>query len=227
MLGGTPTPAWKGTPDTCPEGPPMRARRGPQPIPGGRPSPLPKGPQPLPRAAPSPRRSPPYPQLLGSLLGEACVVVSVPGLLSAEGADGDAAALAEESQHLVVGPAAGSSPLVPQGPRQPRHGTQRAVGPQRAGGHGGAALGAGGGARWDPQHLGHAGAAEVVAAFGDDGLGEELQADGASGLGLKALAQRQHGPRHVYRRTAASRKGRGGGTTAHGPRTCMCVHARV
>ena len=125
---------------------------------------------------------------------------AVRALLAAPRAQHLEAALAEELQGLSVLGATRPLRFFPrsllQGGRQLCHGAQREVGPQRAGLYGGAALRAGGGARRGAQQDLGAGGAEAVAAGGEHGPREELEAQRAGGLGLQLLAQRLQRPRH-------------------------------
>lgn len=124
---------------------------------------------------------------------------AVRALLAAPRAQHLEAALAEELQGLSVLGATRPLRFFPrsllQGGRQLCHGAQREVGPQRAGLYGGAALRAGGGARRGAQQDLGAGGAEAVAAGGEHGPREELEAQRAGGLGLQLLAQRLQRPR--------------------------------
>lgn len=140
---------------------------------------------------------------------------AVRALLAAPRAQHLEAALAEELQGLSVLGATRPLRFFPrsllQGGRQLCHGAQREVGPQRAGLYGGAALRAGGGARRGAQQDLGAGGAEAVAAGGEHGPREELEAQRAGGLGrqrsLRCVGERRRGlPRR--RRIARLRRGR-------------------
>lgn len=128
---------------------------------------------------------------MGGLFGGADTVLAVLGPVSAGRAEQGGAGLAEQRQGLAVLGAPRPRRHLLQGPDQPGHVAQAAVGALRARLQRGAALRAGGGARGVPQHARQALPAEAVPARREHGLLEHIQAQRAGGLGQQLLLQSQ------------------------------------